>query len=458
MSLVLTLNGTQVVAAGRFASLNGVKATGVGGARRGHRRDPSVRDQPADHQPGRQLRHLQRHDRRRERLRHRLRLRRPGQPRGLLRGDGRRRRDRGDQRLPRRHLLELPDERCRSTWPATRTTAGRSAASPSRSERVHKFASAYTPRAVRCRWLHDLRQQEPRRPARGQAARLVPDHDRPAPTPARARPAGASPGNGQYVVYGGEFPRVNGVRAAGPGPVRRARARAEQGRPRRRPRGHGDLAAAPAWRRSPGPTTDDQDNEYLTYRSTATGVAAPVDETVRRPRWWQHSRADGHRRPASAGVARATASSPPTRSATRRTGDVGRGRRSSPRGHDRGDLRGRRAGRRRAVDHWRLGETSGATAADAIGGRTMTVGVGRDPRRRRRPDRRHRHRVHLQRQRARRRWPPRRRRRRRTPSPSRRGSRPRSSAGGRIVGFGNAATGNSSDLRPARLHGHRRAG
>ena len=41
MALVVTSGGTQVVAAGRFDSMNGVKATGVARARRRHRRDPA---------------------------------------------------------------------------------------------------------------------------------------------------------------------------------------------------------------------------------------------------------------------------------------------------------------------------------------------------------------------------------------------------------------------------------
>ena len=47
-----------------------------------------------------------------------------------------------------------------------------------------------------------------------------PDCSTPAPTPASARPPGRVTGNSQYVVLGGEFPTVNGIGPAGPGPVR----------------------------------------------------------------------------------------------------------------------------------------------------------------------------------------------------------------------------------------------
>ena len=76
----------QVVVGGRFDTLNGVEATGLGAVDAGHRRDPAVRGQPDDHQPGRQLRDLQPLDRRHHGLRHRLRLLRAGQHRGHVRG------------------------------------------------------------------------------------------------------------------------------------------------------------------------------------------------------------------------------------------------------------------------------------------------------------------------------------------------------------------------------------
>ena len=37
----------------------------------------------------------------------------------------------------------------------------------------------------------------------------------PAPTPARARPRWSVTGNAEYVVYGGEFPTVNGIAQQG---------------------------------------------------------------------------------------------------------------------------------------------------------------------------------------------------------------------------------------------------
>ncbi|MGY1814260.1 PKD domain-containing protein [Blastococcus sp. SYSU D00820] len=180
-------------------------------------------------------------------------------------------------------------------------------------------------------------------------------------------------GNGQYVVYGGEFPRVNGVgqqglvRYALPGAAPN-----EVG-----PSGDGFTATAT----SPAPgtvtvawtATSDQDNATLVYRVEREGEALPVAETVQASTWWN--------RPAmtasDAGVSgslryRVTATDPfgntvatpwvavevaaaPTGGTTRPYADTVRADGAS--------------------HHWRLGESSG-TAADAIGTRPMTVGTG----------------------------------------------------------------------------------
>ncbi|WP_324276043.1 hypothetical protein [Blastococcus brunescens] len=94
-------------------------------------------------------------------------------------------------------------------------------------------------------------------------------------------------GNGEYVVYGGEFPRVNGtgqqglVRYAAPstapnrvGPVASALA-ATASSP------IGGMARV-GWT-----TTSDQDNEHLTYRVYRDGDnTTPIHEVTRSSIWW----------------------------------------------------------------------------------------------------------------------------------------------------------------------------
>jgi PKD repeat protein len=95
-------------------------------------------------------------------------------------------------------------------------------------------------------------------------------------------------GNNQYIVYGGEFPRVNGVPQQGL--VRFAVpsiAPDEVG-----PAVEGFTAAAtspaPGLARVTWAATSDQDNETLTYRVYRDGnTAAPVYETVLASTWWR---------------------------------------------------------------------------------------------------------------------------------------------------------------------------
>jgi PKD repeat protein len=94
-------------------------------------------------------------------------------------------------------------------------------------------------------------------------------------------------GNDRYVVYGGEFPRVNG--AGQQGLVRYAVpsiAPNEVG-----PSTAGFTASAasvtPGVARVSWQTTSDQDNEYLTYRVYRDGdTTTPVHETTRASTWW----------------------------------------------------------------------------------------------------------------------------------------------------------------------------
>ena len=102
LALVLAGPGGQVVVGGRFDSLNGTKATGVGALDGVTRCHPALRGQPAAHQPGRQLRRLQPvAPTARTSTAPATTTAAPGQPRGLLRRARRRRRGAAGRRLPR---------------------------------------------------------------------------------------------------------------------------------------------------------------------------------------------------------------------------------------------------------------------------------------------------------------------------------------------------------------------
>ena len=272
LALVVTGGGTQVVAAGRFATLNGVKATGVGaldavtGATR-----PFAVNQLITNQGVNSAVYSLTH-RRRDRLRHRLRLlaaratsrapspRRPTAARSCAINDCR-----GDTTRASRSTASLyvasARARLRATSAASRSRTRGCTSSPPRSRSRRPAPSA----------ADDDRQQQLRRPAR--PARCCDWF--PTMTPGTFTGQGQAgwsvTGNGQYVVYGGEFPRVNGVGQQGL--VRFAVPALAPNKVGPAPRGlaaDGDLAAAGHGAESPGRPPYDQDNEYLTYRSTAT--------------------------------------------------------------------------------------------------------------------------------------------------------------------------------------------
>ncbi|RBY94250.1 radical SAM protein [Blastococcus sp. TBT05-19] len=179
-------------------------------------------------------------------------------------------------------------------------------------------------------------------------------------------------GNDRYVVYGGEFPRVNGVgqqglvRFALPDSAPNAVGPAREG--------FTATAISPA----PGrvtvswTATSDQDNANLVYRVEREGQALPVAETVQASTWWN--------RPAmsagDAGVSgdlryRVTATDPFGNTVA--TPWVAVSVAAATGGETRPYADTVRADG--ASNHWRLGEVSG-NAVDAIGSRPMTVGAG----------------------------------------------------------------------------------
>jgi PKD repeat protein len=179
-------------------------------------------------------------------------------------------------------------------------------------------------------------------------------------------------GNSQYVVYGGEFPRVNGVGQQGL--VRYAMPALAPNKV-----GPGTAPAPTATAIAPGAVrigwkaSSDQDNERLTYRVYRDGDAAmPVAEFTRPSTWWQTPGLAFTDRavPAGTHTYRVTVSDPagnlrasPWVSATATAG--GSARPYAATVHADG-----------AIDHWSLGETSGTTAYDQAGTSDATIGTG----------------------------------------------------------------------------------
>ncbi|NEK85474.1 PKD domain-containing protein [Blastococcus saxobsidens] len=179
-------------------------------------------------------------------------------------------------------------------------------------------------------------------------------------------------GNDKYVVYGGEFPRVNGVGQQGL--VRFALPDAAPNRVAPSTDGFTATATSPA----PGrvsvtwTATSDQDNANLVYRVEREGQALPVAETVQASTWWNRPAMSA----ADAGVSgdlryRVTATDPFGNTVA--TPWVGVSVAAATGGQTRPYADTVRADG--ASNHWRLGEATG-NAADSIGTRPLTVGAG----------------------------------------------------------------------------------
>jgi PKD repeat protein len=179
-------------------------------------------------------------------------------------------------------------------------------------------------------------------------------------------------GNGKYVVYGGEFPRINGVDQQGL--VRYAL-------PGTAPNKVGpstDGFTATATSQAPGQVTvswkatSDQDNAILVYRVEREGQPLPVAQTVQSSTWWDRPVMSAGDSGVSGSLRyRVTATDPfgntvatawvPVQVAAG-TGGPTRPYADTVRADG-------------ASSYWRLAENSG-TAADSIGAAPMTVGSG----------------------------------------------------------------------------------
>jgi PKD repeat protein len=180
-------------------------------------------------------------------------------------------------------------------------------------------------------------------------------------------------GNGQYLSYGGEFPRVNG--GAQQGLVRFAMPSIAPNRVG--PLSGGFTAAvassAPGTARISWRETWDYDNEYLTYRVYRDNDATMIGETTRASRWWDLDTAGL----SDVGVTgshryRVTASDPfgnTVATAWTATVEVAPGSATA-----RPYVAAVAADG--ATDHWPLGEESGGTAYADIGGNDLSVGAG----------------------------------------------------------------------------------
>ncbi|MGY1693094.1 LamG-like jellyroll fold domain-containing protein, partial [Geodermatophilus sp. SYSU D01105] len=182
-------------------------------------------------------------------------------------------------------------------------------------------------------------------------------------------------GNNDYVVYGGEFPGVNGseqqglVRFAVPALAPNKVA----------PRATGTFAPTVSlvtgavrvsWK-----AVHDRDNENLTYRVYRDDEdSAPVCEVTRPSQWWNLPTYACSDTGAPAGSHRylVVASDPASNelASTWATATVGAAN-SSPSG-----AYGTRVGADGATAHWSLGETSGSTAHDRVGMQDMTINAG----------------------------------------------------------------------------------
>jgi PKD repeat protein len=184
-------------------------------------------------------------------------------------------------------------------------------------------------------------------------------------------------GNDRYVVYGGEFPRVNGVGQQGL--VRFAMPEVAPNRvgPAASPgltptvTAIGAGTARVSWQ-----STSDQDNEYLTYRVYRDGVTATPVYTVTRPsQWWTLPTLAFADAGLSAGTHqyRVTASDPFGNTVSSNSTSVTVTAGAASRAYVDGIRRDTPSG------HWPLGERSGSTAVDYSGVADMgaDVGVGR---------------------------------------------------------------------------------
>jgi PKD repeat protein len=243
---------------------------------------------------------------------------------------------------------------------------------PEQSTRVHKFATAYTATPTGKVGNSTLANGNLRGQPAGTLLNWFPTMT-PGTFTGQGQAGWSVTGNDQYLVYGGEFPRVNGVGQQGL--VRYAAPGTAPNRVGPSAEGFTATATSPA----PGQATiswkatSDQDNATLTYRVEREGADLPVAETVQASTWWNTPAMSA----TDAGISgtvryRVVATDPFGNSVATAWVPV--------------DVAAATPGQARPYadvvradspqSYWRLGEKSGSTAADAMGRAALTVGAG----------------------------------------------------------------------------------
>ena len=181
-------------------------------------------------------------------------------------------------------------------------------------------------------------------------------------------------GNRQYVVYGGEFKNVNG--APQEGLVRYAVTSIAPDRlgPNSAGLTPKVVSLVPGTARVTWTASSDQDNGRLTYRVYRDGGTTPVHTVTQWSNWWDRPGMlfTDRNVPAGTHSYRVTASDATGRTATGATvsATVAAGTAPAPRAYAQAVLGDG------AQSYWPLGEASGTTAYDQAGGNDLTVGAG----------------------------------------------------------------------------------
>ncbi|WP_448625444.1 PKD domain-containing protein [Geodermatophilus sp. URMC 64] len=374
MSLVVTGNGSQVVAAGRFDSMNGIKATGVAaldpvtGATRPFAINQKITNQginsavysltiSGDLVIGTAYDYYG-----------------PGNLEGsfVAKADG-------------GAIVEVND--CRGDTYSSYVTDGviyvashthdcaAIGGYPEQTTRVHKFGTAYTLAPTGTLKTHLLKGSNFLNSPSGSNLAWFPTIT-PGTFTGQGQASWSVTGNGQYVVYGGEFPRVNGVGQQG-----LVRFAVPDVAPDKvGPTASGALtpvvtAAGAGSAKLTWTATSDQDNENLTYRVYRDGETTPVYTALQASMWWKTPAMTITDTGLTGGTHRyvVTATDPFGNTVTSAAATVEVAGVPAP-GTAQSYPELVRADR--ATNQWRLGETSGSSAADSIGGSALTVGSG----------------------------------------------------------------------------------
>ena len=210
-TMLMSPDGSRLFVGRSLPHLNGQAPTAWARSTR-HRRAHPVGRQPVVIGVGGPTARSSTSDRRHVDLRQRLHLRTHyREPRGRLQGRPHHRRDPVGGGLPRRHVPVRPDERLRLhgvTRPLLRQRRWASRRATTRTTQWGEYkrhALSFKDEAGRHAPSRQLELPQPRR-ATGPVARdLVPGVAESAPSPGQGQATWAVEGNGQYVVYGGEF-------------------------------------------------------------------------------------------------------------------------------------------------------------------------------------------------------------------------------------------------------------